>query len=101
MAGRTFSKLFRVLGGAEALAERINALIDRLEAGAAQRRLLPGTIYSWGPNNFPVAWRPWVLAAALDAGMTKDQAVSLCPELKPAAALAQFISWRLEARRAA
>ena len=101
MAGRTFSKLFRVLGGAQALAERINALCDKLDIQAEQKRLTAGTVYTWGPDHFPMAWRHWVLAAALDAGMTKDQAVKLCPELRPALALATFIRWRLEQKVAA
>jgi hypothetical protein len=94
MAGLTFSKLFRVLGGAEALAERINALMDRCDAREVQRPLTTSVIYAWSPSSFPMIWRQWTLAAALDAGLTEDQAMALCPELKPALALARLIVWR-------
>lgn len=94
MSGLPFSKLFRVLGGAEALAERINALMDKCDAQEAQRPLTRSVIYAWSPSSFPMIWRTWVFVAALDAGLTEDQAIALCPELKPASALANFITWR-------
>lgn len=90
MAGTDFSKLFRVLGGAEALAERVNALRDRMDASQDIKPLTSAAIYAWTQNGFPMGWRHWVLAAARDAGMTHEQAIKLCPDLKSAAALAHF-----------
>jgi len=101
MSGLPFSKLFRVLGGAEALAERINALMDKCDVQDAQRPLTRSVIYAWSPSSFPMIWRTWVFVAALDAGLRKDQAIALCPELKPAAGLVELISWRLGVPEAA
>lgn len=94
MAERDFFKFIRVMGGASGLADRINSLRDRLDVGAAQRACNERLVYSWTPAAFPMGWRQWALAAALDAGLTEDQAIALCPELKPASALANFITWR-------
>lgn len=92
MAGRDFSKLFRVLGGAQALAERINALRDRFEVGGAQPVLTARLVYKWSPVRFPMAWRSWVAIAAAEYGLTDEEAIALCPELKPAfESMAYFI----------
>jgi hypothetical protein len=99
MAGRDFSKFVRVMGGATGLADRINTLRDKLDIGAAQRPCNERVVYSWTPDSFPMGWRHWTLAAALDAGLTQDEATALCPELKPAAALAHFIHWRQQQKR--
>jgi len=94
MAERDFFKFLRVMGGATGLSQRINALRDRLDASAAQRACNERLVYSWTPAAFPMGWRQWALAAALDAGLTEDEACALCPELRPALALANFIIWR-------
>lgn len=99
MASRDFSRLIRVMGGARGLKDRINSLRDRLGVTDAQRDLTESAVYSWTPDVFPMGWRQWVLAAALDAGMTQDEAIKLCPELRPAAALANFIHWRQQQKR--
>lgn len=101
MAGRDFSKFVRVMGGARGLADRVNTLRDKLNAARDQKPLTERTVYSWTPACFPMGWRQWVLAAALDAGMTQEDAIKLCPELKAAVALATFIAWRLEQKAAA
>lgn len=94
MAEREYFKFLRAMGGATTLAERINALRDRLDVAAAQRPCNERVVYSWTPEAFPMGWRQWALAAALDAGMTEEQAFALCPDLKPASVLANFIVWR-------
>ena len=99
MAEREFFKFLRVMGGARGLSDRINALRDRLDADAAQRPCNERIIYSWTPAAFPMVWRVWALAAALDAGLTEKEAIALCPELKVSAGLANFITWRKNQRR--
>jgi hypothetical protein len=85
------------MDGKRAVVERVNALRDRFNA-TDQIDLTPRNMNAWH-ENFPMTWRHWVLAAAMDMGMPIDQAVELCPDLKPAACLAFFLHHKLQKQK--
>jgi hypothetical protein len=91
------SRLVRAMDGKRAVAERINALRDRFNA-ENQVALTERNMNAWHAN-FPMMWRQWLLAAAMDMGMPVDQAVAICPDLKPAACFALFLHHKLEKQR--
>lgn len=92
------SRLIRTMDGKRAVMERINTLRDRFGA-VDQIRLTERNMNAWH-ENFPMAWRQWVLAAALDMGIEIEIAVKICPDLKPSASFAFFLNHQLtKARR--
>lgn len=93
MTEGSISKLVKVLGGAQEVADSINALIDKHQA-KSQRYLSARTVYDWTRNHFPFSWRVWTLIAALDKGLRINEVVALCPEMREAASIAYYFTNR-------
>jgi hypothetical protein len=94
MAKENLSNLFKIMGGAQATADRINALIALT---AHPHRLATIHIaHEWTQRGVSSGWHQWILAAALDTGLSARLILELCPELAPAATLAQWIAAKVE-----
>jgi hypothetical protein len=77
-------KLVTLLGGREEVAKRINAI--RLSAKGARCDGMPELtkrmVSWWWQENFALGWRQLLLAAAIDAGISAETAIEICPELQ-------------------
>lgn len=86
-------RLIRALGGYPMACQRVNALRERLDWENGQRPLTERAMREW-PKTFPVGWRVWMLAAAVDAGYAQEEAVAICSALKVAKDLAEAAAKR-------
>lgn len=93
MPGSEIDKLVTAMGGAQEVVDRINTLIDILEA-QPQRPLTPRIIRDWSNREFPVPWRMWLLIAAIDMGLDRLTVMRLCPDLAPALSVARYFACR-------
>jgi hypothetical protein len=93
LPGSEIDKLVTAMGGAQEVVDRINTLIDILEA-QPQRPLTPRIIRDWSRREFPVPWRIWMLIAAMDMGLPRETVVALCPDLMPALSVARYFACR-------
>lgn len=100
MYNEGLSNLIKAMGGGQAVVNRVNTLRDRFKT-QVPRPLSLHAIYDWTNRAFPMGWRQWVLAAALDMGISSETAVELCPDLRPAVSVALFIAERLDREKAA
>jgi len=94
MANGNLSNLLRIMGGAQVAADRINKMIALTEH--PHRLATIHIAHEWTQRGVSSGWHQWILAAALDAGLSTRLILELCPELGPAATLAQWIAAKVE-----
>lgn len=89
------------LGGAKAVALQINKIRWAGNVALKQDDGMPNLtdrmIRYWQAQQFALGWRQLLLSAALEAGMTADEAIAICPEL----AVAQYYARLTSTERAA
>jgi hypothetical protein len=91
MADKAFRELVDAAGGSSKFIECMNAVIN--ETGSPMNQFGTRTLYSWiSGEGVPRYGHIWILAACLRAGLTRDQAIAVYPELTSALCLAMLVT---------